>query len=398
MAKKKDIPPFSGINIVREDAALEVGGKSPSLYVRDAVNVDFTESGRIELRHGMQLESTHALKYLWQSPLHKDCFALLNDHWVKFDPNTWEYEILAIAGHAPIFHTTLNNKVCMSCEAGLFIYDGIQATRLTLDTPAKPYSTTQEDGSLTEGGYAFAIAWMMGGLESALSEIDKIEVTHNSAVQIQFPMCLDHRVTHIRLYMTEPGGIELRQVADYPISIISTHIVALPELGRAAQFQYLSPMQSGQFLRLWRGRLLVARSNVLHYSEAMTYHLTDERYNFIQFPQRISFIEPVDGGIWVGQTSHVVFLRGDDVRGLVMENKASRAPIVGSSNLLHSDVVGGELSQGGMWSAVWLAENGFVLGTASGQIVELHANAMKGITAKSGSLVGFDKRVIAVVR
>lgn len=396
MSSKK-IPPIQGIDNVREDAALEIGGQSPRLFVRDAVNVNFTETGRIELRQDMQLVTAQGLRDIWQSPLHNDCFAALNNQWVRVDPITWESELLVECGPGPLFHIVLNNQVCMACDEGVFVFDGNQARKLTIDTPAKPMANTMKGGSLTEGGYSFAIAWLIDGMESALSEIETLQLDHNSAVRLQFPMCLDQNVTQLRLYMSNPGGAELHQVADFPISSTDTELFTLPDLGRVAAFQYLSPIKTGAFLKLWRGRLLIARSNVLYFSEAMAYHLTDERYNFIQFPQRIRFVEPVEGGVWIGQADHVVFLRGQDMRSMVLEHKAARAPVYGSSQLLHSDVVGGELSQGGGWCAAWLAENGFVLGTGSGQLVELQAKSIQEITAQSGQLVRFGERVIAVV-
>ena len=392
----KKIPALLGINNVKEDAALEVGGDAAGLFVRDAVNVDITESGRVRMRQGVAQQSTTAFKHLWQSPLHGDCFAALDSQWVKVNIDTWETEPLVECGQGPLFHIVLNNLVCMSCDNGLFTYDGKTAKRLTIDTPAKPQANIKYNYSLDHGDYSFAISWVANGLESALSEIEKVQLTDKSGAQLQLPMCLDSNVTHVRIYMSEPGGGELRQAFELPIDTMSVDIPALPELGRAATFQYLSPMKSGNFLRLWRGRLWVVRSNVLYFSEAMTYHLTDERYNFIQFPQRIRFIEPVDGGIWVGQADHVVFLRGQDVRNMVIEQKASRAPVYASSSLLHSDMVK-SLSQGGTWCAVWLAENGFVLGTSEGQLVEIQSDAIYGITANSCRLVGFDNRLVAVV-
>lgn len=395
MAVKK-IPAFLGINSVKEDAALEIKGDSPGLFVRDAVNINFTDSGRAELTQAMQLQSDKELRYLWQSPLHKDCFAALNGEWVKVNPNSWETERLGECGQGSLFHIVLNNLVCMACDEGLFTFDGQTAKRLTIDTPAKPQASKVAGYSLDQGDYSFAISWLANGLESALSEIEKVQLLDKSGVQLQLPMCLDQNVTHMRVYMSDPGGAELRQAFELPIDTMSIDIPSLPELGRAATFQYLSPMKSGSFLRLWRGRLWVVRSNVLYFSEAMAYHLTDERYNFIQFPQRIRFIEPVDGGIWVGQADHVVFLRGQDVRNMVIEQKASRAPVYASSALLHSDMVK-PLSQGGTWCAVWLAENGFVAGTADGQLVELQSDAIQGITAQSCQLVGFADRLVAVV-
>lgn len=395
MAVKK-IPALLGINNVKEDAALEIKGDSPGLFVRDAVNINFTDSGRAELAQEMQRQSSKAIRDLWQSPLHKECFAALDNQWVKVNPDTWDTEPLGECGQGPLFHIVLNNAVCMACDEGLFTYDGQNAKRLTIDTPARPQATQATGYSLDQGDYSFATSWVANGLESALSEIEKAKLLDKSGVQLQLPMCLDSNVTHVRIYMSDPGGGELRQSFELPIDTMSVDIPALPELGRAATFQYLSPMKSGDFLRLWRGRLWVVRSNVLYFSEAMAYHLTDERYNFIQFPQRIRFIEPVDGGIWVGQADHVVFLRGQDMRNMVIEQKASRAPVYASSALLHSDMVK-SLSQGGAWCAVWLAENGFVAGTAEGQLVELQSESIKGITAQSCQLVGFGDRLVATV-
>lgn len=395
MAVKK-IPAFLGINNVKEDAALEIKGDSPGLFIRDAVNISFSDTGRAELAKTMQLQSSKAIRDLWQSPLHKECFAALDNQWVKVNPDTWETQPLTECGDGPLFHIVLNNVVCMACDNGLFTYDGQTAKRLTIDTPAKPQVNMKYNYSLDQGDYSFAISWLANGLESPLSEIEKVQLSDKSGVQLQLPMCLDRNVSHVRVYMSDPGGGELRQAFELPIDTMSVDIPALPELGRAATFQHLSQMKSGDFLRLWRGRLWVARSNVLYFSEAMAYHLTDERYNFIQFPQRIRFIEPVDGGIWVGQADHVVFVRGQDVRNMVIEQKASRAPVYASSALLHSDMVK-SLSQGGTWCAVWLAENGFVVGTADGQLVELQSESIKGISAQSSQLVGFADRLVAVV-
>lgn len=395
MAVKK-IPAFLGINNVKEDAALEIKGDSPGLFVRDAVNINFSDTGRSELAKTMQLQSSKAIRDLWQSPLHKECFAALDNQWVKVNPDTWDTEPLIECGVGPLFHIVLNNLVCMACDNGLFIYDGQTAKRLNIDTPARPQANVNSGYSLDQGDYSFAISWLANGLESALSEIEKVKLLDKSGVQLQLPMCLDSNVTHVRIYMTDPGGGELLQAFELPIDTMSVDIPALPELGRVATFQHLSPMKSGDFLRLWRGRLWIVRSNVLYFSEAMTYHLTDDRYNFIQFPQRIRFIEPVDGGIWVGQADHVVFVRGQDVRNMAIEQKASRAPVYASSSLLHSDMVK-SLSQGGTWCAVWLAENGFVVGTADGQLVELQSESIKGISAQSSQLVGFADRLVAVV-
>jgi hypothetical protein len=60
-------------------------------------------------------------------------------------------------------------------------------------------------------------------------------------------------------------------------------------------------------------------------------------------------------------------------------------------------VLGGDLTAGGNAAAVWLAENGYVAGTASGALVEVQAGVLKGISARSGTSVVFGRRLVTAV-
>lgn len=393
-----DIPllPLAGINNVAEEAALQRGGESPRLYVRDAVNVDLTPAGKAELRAGVRRVSDMPYRNLWQSPLHGDTFATLGDHWVKVDPLAWSSEELARAGEGPVSHVVLNNLVCAAGPAGIFTFDGAVAQRLTLDTPPAPLVLIGE-GSLDAGAYGVSVAWLRGPLESAPSAITTVQVPDGGALEITLPMSFDASVTGARLYLTQPNGGELAREQDYPLSNPTIFVRVAPKLGAPAQFQHLSPMPTGLYLAYWRGRLLTAKGNVLRFSEALAYHLHSERHGFVQLPQRITFVLPVDGGIWVGQVDHVAFLAGSSPDQLAMSRKTARAPVPGSAILVDADTLGGELSQGGGATAVWLAENGYVAGTATGQVIELQAGALRGIAGQSGTSVVLDRRLLTAV-
>jgi len=393
-----DIPlmPLAGINNVAEDAALQRGGDAARLYVRDAVNVDLTPAGKAELRPGVRRVTDAPYRHLWQSPLHRDTFATLGDQWVRVDPATWSHEPLATLGEGPVSHVVLNNLVCVAGKAGIFTYDGATAQRLTLDTPAAPLVLVGE-GSLDAGAYGVAVAWLRGSLESAPSAITTVHVPASGALEITLPLCLDTTVTGVRLYLTRPNGGELAREQDYALDAATIMVRVPPKLGAPAQFQHLSPMPTGLYLAYWRGRLLTAKANVLRFSEALAYHLHNERHGFVQMPQRITFVLPVDGGIWVGQVDHVAFLAGSSPDQLSMVRKTARAPVPGSAILVDSDTIGGELSQGGGATAIWLAENGYVAGTGSGQVVELQAGALRGIAGQSGTSVVLDRRLLTAV-
>lgn len=393
-----DIPlmPLAGINNVAEDAALQRGGDAARLYVRDAVNVDLTPAGKAELRPGVRRVTEWPYRNLWQSPLHRDTFATLGDQWQKVDPATWVGESLATIGEGSVSHAVLNNLVCAAGPAGIFTYDGAKAQRLTLDTPASPLVLVG-DGSLPEGAYGVAVAWLRGPQESATSAIATALVPAGGALEITLPLCLDATVTGVRLYLTKPGCGELMREQDYPVASPPIAIAVAPKLGAPAQFQHLSPMPTGLYLAYWRGRLLTAKGNVLRFSEPMAYHLHSERHGFIQMPQRITFVQPVEGGIWVGQVDHVAFLQGASPDSLSVIRKASAGPVPGSAILVPADVVGTNLAGGGSPVAVWLAENGYVAGTSEGGLVEIHSNVMRGITASAGTSVVLDRRLLTTV-
>ncbi len=388
--------PMAGINNVAEDAALQRGGDAPKLYVRDAVNVDITESGLPQLRSGVRLVTTTAYRNLWQSPLHGDVFGTLGNQWVRIDLASWTHEALATIGEGDVSHEVLNNRVVVSGPAGLFIFDGSSAQRLTFDSAAPPMVAALGGGSLAAGTYGAAAAWLRGDLESQTSEATFVEVGESGLLRVAFPLCMDPSVTGVRLYLSRQDGGELARAGDYPANAAPVDVPLLPELGRPAQFRNLSPMPAGAFLRYWRGRLLTARLNVLRWSEAMGYHLHDERHGFLQMPQRITFIEPVEGGIWIGQVDHVAFLEGTTPEGFSVRRLASRAPVPRSSIRLPAEAVGAA-AEGGREVAVWLAENGYVLGTASGTLIEVQAGTLKGLTSLYGSSVLAGRRIITAV-
>ncbi|MFG9301282.1 hypothetical protein [Pseudomonas aeruginosa] len=388
--------PLAGINNVAEDAALQRGGDNPRLYVRDAVNVDLSPAGKAQLRASARQVTDQPFRQLWQSPLHGDAFGALGDQWGKVDPLAWTFEPLAQIGEGELSHAVLNNLVCVAGPAGIFTYNGARAERLTLDTPAPPLLVAG-DGSLSQGTYGAAVAWLRGTQESAPSLIAFADAADGGALDVTLPLCLDPSVTGARLYLTRANGGELLLAGDYPLDAATIHLPTLPELGRPAQFRHLSPMPTGKHLAYWRGRLLTARANVLRFSEALAYHLHDERYGFVQMPQRITFVQPVDGGIWVGQVDHVAFLEGVELDGLNLTRRASGAPVPGSAIQVKAEVVGTNASPDGSPVVVWLAENGYVMGTSAGTIAEVHAGVLTGIAGRAGTSVVLDRRLLTAV-
>lgn len=390
--------PISGMKTEGDDTRLLVthANKSQELFVRDLADLDVHGGGAVSLRSGMRQVTSEALRNLWQSPLHGDVFGTLGEDWVKVAPN-WGTEVLVRVGDAECWHTVLNNKVVVSAQEGLFEYDGTAARRLTIETGAPPtVSTAAHAGALVGGNYGVALAFMRGDVEGPLSEMVTVSVEQDDALEVVLPLAFDATITRIRVYMTKPDGGELGLVGEHaPAS--SVIFPTIPAPGIAPRFHRMQPMVSGKYLCIWQGRLLTAVRNILHFSEPMAYHINDHRHGFVQLPQRITFLAPVEGGIWVGQVDHVAFLQGGQPDQMVMQRRAVQAPVPGSAILIPAEVAGGA-AQGGRHVAAWLSANGFVLGTPSGEVVETGAGKLGGISGIWGQTVQAGDRLHTLTR
>lgn len=389
----KRLNPLRGMDNVSDDDAMSSFGKVPFIKLRDAVNVNISSTGRVELRgSGVPVTET-PYKNLWQSPLHQDLFGTLHGELVKINPADWSHVQLNVQLKGDINYLVVNNFIVISDSSDLYKYDGAHVVKLTIDTPPPPMAHTA-DGSLLEGSYNLAISWSKDGRESGLS--DTITVECLGGIELILPYNYQGDADQATIYMTERNGSELLKIATVPVNTPSFTIGHDKNLTRAAQFQHLSPMRTGKFLKLCRGRLLTADKNMLYFSQALNFHLCDERYDYIALPQRVTFVEPVESGIWVGQSNSVVFLSGSDVRDLRLVQTGAKAPVPGTALRVNSDLLGEAAA--GLEAVLWLAENGYCIGTPSGNLIEAHANTLKGITAKSGQSVRFDDRIVTVLQ
>ena len=382
--------PCFGIDNTSEDAAMVQGGREPFVYVRDANNVNVTPAGKIEMVASGGMVTDSKFQSMWQSPLHKDIFAILGDEWVKVNTSDWSYSTLADIGSSDLYHTVLNNLVVVAGKHGIYTYDGQTCQRLTIDAPPPPFlASAIADHTQTR---SIAISWRRGDMESSLSRYATMGVDG----YIALPMVTDPSVTSVNIYATNVGGTDMQLAGTVSSNATSYKIEADHALGMAAQFAHLSPMPTGKFLCYWNGRLITATANVIRFSEPLAYHLHDERHGFIQTSQRITFLQPVSGGLWVGQTDHVIFIQGSTPDDMVIIPKNTAAPIPGSAIQIDAAEIG-EIAEGGDKAVVWLSAKGYVAGNSGGQLVEYQAKRINNISAASGTTVRLARRLLTAV-
>lgn len=383
--------PCRGIDNTSEDPAMVQGGREPYVYVRDANNVNVTPAGKVEMIASGGKVTDSRFQNLWQSPLHKDVFAILGSVWVKVNTNDWSYSALADIGSGDLYHTVLNNIIVVAGKHGIYTYDGQTCQPLTIGTPPTPVASGAPDDD--NQSRSVAISWLRGSMESSLSDYVSAP---GSAITVTLPLVTDPTVTGVNIYTTNLGGTDMQLAGSLTNEGTSFSITKDHKLGMAAQFAHLSPMPTGKYLCYWRGRLITATANVIRFSEPLAYHLHDERHGFIQTSQRVTFIQPVNGGLWVGQVDHVIFIQGSQLDDMSITIKSAAAPIPNSAIQIGSAEIG-EISEGGDQVVVWLSANGYVAGSSGGQIVEYQAGRISNVTANSGTTVRLARRLLTAV-
>ena len=395
--------PIMGMDNVRPDEAMQVTGDSGRLHVREAVNVNVSEAGKVSLRDGARHVTGSKYESLWQSPLHKDVFGVLGSNLVKVNTVDWSHDVIGRVGHN-VRYCLLNNKVCISSTLGLMLFDGVQLRSLTIETPPVPKVNTSAQGALKAGKYTVAISWV-GDVESAASESMTVEITgtvdsfdtySSGSITVELPTVYDASVKAVRVYVSSRDGTQLMRYGEYDSATTIVEITNVEAVTAPMKFSHMAPMPAGDYLRLWKGRLVVATRNIIRFSEPLAYHIHDARYGYVAMPQRVTFIEPVEGGVWVGQGTHVVFLRGSSPSEFVFELGSNIAPVPNSAILIESDV-SNDASQGGRWCAMWLSERGYMLGTPEGHMLEYQSKNLQGITGVDSSTVRIDERIVTIV-
>ena len=136
------------------------------------------------------------------------------------------------------------------------------------------------------------------------------------------------------------------------------------------------PFPVGTYTGFWRGRVLVAQDNVLWASRANAPHLSDWR-DFKQFPSRITAVQPVDDGVYVGTEKDLVFLSGTTWDQLAFV-PTQRGPVVpGSGVTAPGDRVKLGDGSGAGTAMLCIAGGEIVAGFGGGQTASLTGDRYK---------------------
>ena len=336
----------------------------------EAVNVDINTDGIIQTRAGITFLSSGVKNLFHYAGVD---YGVVDGVVSRLSPTG------ASALFGPVFGQVawcvLNDEPVFSTLDGIWRITPTQVKPIGVDTPGALTITSKG-----EDRYGVAATYLNAdGEEGGLSGVYFVV---GDPVLIPPPLQGNAKV---QLYTTRPGGETLyaRRGSDY---------------GPPAETQGLSRLPGGSALRYWRGRLLVARGRTLYFSEPMRYGLTKTVGGFIQLDSKITFLEAVESGIYVGLARGVVaFLAGNSPDQWEFRIASLLPAQAGSSACLPTAQMDKNL-QLADWVAVWLTPKGFALGSTDGRVVYPQADRLTGLALGSGGYLIAEDRLLALAQ
>lgn len=154
----------------------------------------------------------------------------------------------------------------------------------------------------------------------------------------------------------------------------------------------LAPMPGGSWLDYWQGRALVVRGNSIFFSEPLRFGVYDRMRSFMQFEERVTWVAPLEQGIYVGLRNSVRFLAGGSPLDMKQTVVAGRS-WAGSGTTMTTEHMDPGMTQNANRVAVWMGSTGFAVGLPSGDVVFPQADRLKDIPESQGNMVVLGDRI-----
>ena len=358
---------FMGINNLTPEHRLE------KQDLITAINVDIGKTGEITRRGGFTKVSDQCNKNLHQA--RGFMLATCGSELTAVHPDGARHIIHPSLGPSRVWYCNLPDGRTTYTNGLIHgVTDGLTGTERSVPVPGSLGVPDTAFGALLPGKYRYHLTHvrLADRLEGPAISSEPFDVTQGGLRLDGLPERDGHA---INVYLSGQDG--------EGAYLAGVHLGGAFEFGGANASLVLPcrtlgarPFPVGTFTGFWRGRVVVAQDNVLWASRANAPHLSDWR-DFKQFPSRITAVQPVDDGIYVGTDKDLVFLSGTTWDQLAFV-PTQRGPVVpGSGVTAPGDRV--KLGDGSGAGAAMLCIAGgeIVAGFGGGQTTSLTGNRYK---------------------
>ena len=151
----------------------------------------------------------------------------------------------------------------------------------------------------------------------------------------------------------------------------------------------------GHLLEQWNGRMLVAKDDVVWYSEPFAYGRFRKASNYIPLSSRARMVKGVKGGVFTSDETATYFHPGQDAAGLGSVKVADYPAIEGTEKVIS----GSKIGSGGITDrcVIWTSTKGICLGGPEGFFKNLTERRLTYPIAIRGTGYDFGNRYVCTL-
>jgi hypothetical protein len=366
----------AGVNNTLKESELPRDQSGAPVAVREALNLDFSATGKPSLRPGFVLVQGGVNMHSgWSDDYLPFGFEVDGDTlYAVLEDETREALVTGLAMGVPVSYVRIND--------GVFWSNGVQCGLITTDLQVRdwcavhpngqPQLTAQTGGALSAGTYQVAVTFLdETGRETGTTRAAMIEVAEGGAIALGF-LPQPPSGYRIRVYCTTGNDGVLRAAATLDGGV-TDYLLSQRPTGRKCNTQLLRPMPPGQLVAYGNGRHFVARGREVLFSPSLRYGMFDPKKGRVGFNRRVDFMafvgDGTDGaGLYVSDGKRTYFLSGANPLEWSPRLAYAWGAMPGRFAWVPGEVWGAQMPK--QLLPTWVARNGrLCVGLPGGQIV-----------------------------
>jgi hypothetical protein len=353
----------------------------PAKAARQLVNLDPTQSGGVRSRKGLQVLETWDCHSLYPHPA--GGYLVVHDGGLYRVAGGVATLLVSVAQNRRVRYAELNHEIYWSngSSTGRVTTSGA-ATFWGLPFPGRP-TVTAGVGVLEPGTYLVTHTAVVDGVESGAPDPVAVTLTERGGLTYSAPSA-DATVSFY-VYATPTNGTatELRRVAS--VSASSTAAISGQSRGIRLRSYLASKPPAGQWIAAYRGRLWIAKDQVLWFTDSESPHWVFTEYGYLSWPDTVTLLVPVADGLYVGDRQQTWFLSGSSPNEMITRKAVGVGAVPGTGTTqIPFDVFGGD----GLPCAAWLDSDGVLCcGRTGGAVQRITQNRYRVGQVSTGEIV-----------
>lgn len=294
VVKNKGWP--AGVNNIAPDYDLPTDKFGDTIHLRSAVNVDFTDSGKVRSRKGKTRIYSGSVHSLWSDG--KVALFVEGGALKKLNPDNTATALQVGIGDARMQYVAAGDNVYFSNGSTAGIYTKGLVREWGVEAPTAAPQLTQINGVLPAARYQVVCTFLnVYGEESGCMAGTAIDVT-TGGISVTIPQATSIEVMKVNVYMTPPNGDEYYLAKTVSLAA-STQITEEPVYGKILKTQFCARMIPGELIEIYKGIMYAAVGNIIWHSEPYNYGLYMPAKNYMVFNGEITVMASTANGMYV---------------------------------------------------------------------------------------------------